>query len=92
VFPPKTVAEQSEPFNIYHSLLLHVATKLAAHAPTRWDDSAVETDYLEMRVRVFHQLELTSIKRKAGDTDAECARKARILQQFVNQMKQSAKL
>jgi hypothetical protein len=52
----------------------------------------VETDYLEMRVRVFHQLELTSIKRKAGDTDAECARKARILQQFVNQMKQSAKL
>lgn len=79
-------------FEKYHALLAELAEKYAVHTPSKFSDAEIERDFLRLRVKLFYNLDATPVRELPSETEEECARKLRLLQEFAVKIKRRAAL
>lgn len=84
---PRRIDAASRPAATTYVRTLHlVATRHCARAPRRWDDRHIDEDYLEMRLRIVHQLDTATVNNVLGCDEQECQRRNDVLTQFINEI------
>lgn len=85
--PPRRIDAASRPAAATYVRTLHlVATRHCARAPRHWDDQHVDEDYLEMRLRIVHQLDTTTVNNVLDCDEQECRRRNDVLTRFINEI------
>jgi hypothetical protein len=88
---PKAEAADSN-FAKYHNLLREIAVNYAMHTPREFPDKRVERDYLTIRLKIYHRLDMSPPERTADETEEECARKLALLEKEFEKMKVRTRL